>query len=333
MKKSLFPLLCTFVIVMTLKAENRLLTIYLNNDSTVKIALCEHPIITLQNDSLTVKTQQLEVTYPLWNIRKYEIEKYYDDVSFKNVTIDNDNMTDFSNCNDISNCNITYLRTFLDLEWQPLYVPFEIPISDYADEFDFAIINNFHQYDDDNNGIFDRTVLEIRKANSGETLLPNYPYLIKAKSVGKKTIHIENSILYSTGIFSIDCSSVNTTYVFTGTYNQIENIRSLGYYVLCEGVLQRSMNANTVLSPFSWYMQMCTRPGSFKEEPIFPSQAPIRIREYSSEDTGINSLGQSNTVNKEYSYSINGTKVCNPVETGIYIMRLNDGSSRKVIVK
>ena len=68
-------------------------------------------------------------------------------------------------------------------------------------------INDVHQFDDDDNGTIDRTVVEqIRK--KGGVLEANYPYIVKAKTTGKKIITVNNAILYPTVENSIDCSSV-----------------------------------------------------------------------------------------------------------------------------
>ena len=72
-------------------------------------------------------------------------------------------MEEYINETDVKNCDITYIRTFDDTEWQSLYVPFEIEAVNYSEDFEFALINNFHQYDDNNDGIFDRIELEIKQ--------------------------------------------------------------------------------------------------------------------------------------------------------------------------
>lgn len=37
---------------------------------------------------------------------------------------------------------------------QALYVPFDIPYDAISDKFDVAELNNFHQYDDNNDGMW-----------------------------------------------------------------------------------------------------------------------------------------------------------------------------------
>ncbi len=116
---------------------------------------------------------------------------------------------------------ITYTRTFNNTEWQALYLPFSMNYSDWSEDFDVAKINDVHQFDEDDDDVFDRTILEVIKVKGG-TLKPNHPYMIRAKSTGAKTIIVENATLMPAEENSIDCSSVEREYVFTGTYTGVD---------------------------------------------------------------------------------------------------------------
>ena len=79
---------------------------------------------------------------------------------------------------------ITYTRNFTHTGWQALYVPFDIPYDAISDKFDVAELNNFHQYDDNNDGGFDRTELEVLRLKAGSTIEHHTPYVIRAKETG-----------------------------------------------------------------------------------------------------------------------------------------------------
>ena len=94
---------------------------------------------------------------------------------------------------------------------------------DICDKFAFSRINNVHQYDTDNNGNADRTVVESFRQTEGVTLKANYPYLVKALSESESDLNMELNLKNVKPALaeaqSIDCQSVDYKYVFTGTYD------------------------------------------------------------------------------------------------------------------
>ena len=326
-------ILCSMLLVQQLKAQTQLLTIYRTDGTMTKFPFDSKPVITFGDNYLILKTNTTEVSYPINNIRKYTLNEIKQDLNSKEIIINDDELLFYENLSDIDNCNIKYIRTFNDTHWQPLYVPFELTSFQLQEDFEVAVINNFHQYDDDKDGVFDRTELEIRQIKDEETLLPNYPYLIKAKEIGVKTICQENATLYSTEICSIDCSSVEIKYSFTGVYSKIENLRALGYYFLDGGVLNRPQSSSNYLSPFRWYMQMTPRGSQLKDDPIIVNSAQIRIREIQDDITENKHIKVNDIAIPTRTYSVNGQKVITPHKSGVYIMHMSDGSIKKVFVK
>ena len=313
--------------------QSKLLTIFTKDGQSVQYSFNEKPVITFDSNELVLTTDEVIVTYPLHNFRKFTINDTDSIVNVREITINDDELLEYTNESIIEDCIIKYIRTFTDFNWQALYVPFELPTTQLNDDFEIAAINNFHQYDDDNDGIFDRTVLEIRSVTSGQTLLPNYPYLIKAKSIGTKVILLDGVVLYPTEIYTIDCSSVEIKYEFTGTYSTLQDIRSSSFYTLINGQLCKSLSNSDIIPPFRWYMHMQARNGQFKDEPIILNSARILIRMIDEEEnTGVEKP-LADTFSTIATYSINGTKVERNSTPGIYIMRMNDGSSRKVFIK
>ena len=134
---------------------------------------------------------------------------------------------------------ITYTRTFNNTNWQALYVPFSMSYDDWKDDFEVARINAFYEYDKNEDGVVDKLVLELMPVKEGNgDLRPNYPYLIKAKTTGSKTITLTNATLYRTEQNSIDCSTVETKYTFTGTYQKMNGLKSAGCYFMSGGGLK-----------------------------------------------------------------------------------------------
>lgn len=167
---------------------------------------------------------------------------------------------EFSNASDMNLETITYTRNFKNTNWQPLYVPFSMSFSDWdALGLEVARINGFYEYDDDENGTIDRSALEVLKVKSGE-LRPNHPYLVRAKTTGERTITLNDAMLYATESNSIDCSTIETKYTFTGIYERMtaEELGAMEAYVMGGGSLGQS---TTALNPFRWYMVRESRGG------------------------------------------------------------------------
>ena len=216
---------------------------------------------------------------------------------------------------------ISYTRNFKNTNWQALYVPFEIPYGNIADDFDVAYINDVHQFDDDDDGIIDDTMIEAIKIKRG-TLKANYPYLIRAKEKGEKAIIIPDATIYATEENSIDCSSVFSTYTFTGTYTRMssdELPQGEGYYALSGG-LWAPVASGTSLGAFRFYLKVDSR--EHEEE---PQALSIRMRivgdgENEDETTGVQNSEFINH-NSELIYDLQGRRVTDTSNLkGIYIV-------------
>lgn len=178
-----------------------------------------------------------------------------------------DGISSFSQDVDVSFETISYTRTFNNTNWQALYVPFAMSYEDWAEEFDVAKINDIHQFDEDGDDVLETTKMEIVKVKSG-TLKANHPYMIRAKSTGEKTITVENATLMAAETKTIDCSSVELKYTFTGTYETVdgETMVNNNYYAMSGGGLKPTTNTNASLKPFRWYMQITDREGQVVQD-------------------------------------------------------------------
>lgn len=119
---------------------------------------------------------------------------------------------------------LNYARNFGGTNWTTWYVPFELKLTpELCQKYAFSRINNVHQYDDDNDGVADRTIVESFNQAEGVTLKANYPYLVRALTDADKkmTITLSDVELAKAESKHIDCMSVDHTYTFTGTYNEM----------------------------------------------------------------------------------------------------------------
>ncbi len=242
------------------------------------------------------------------------------------VTLRDGALPSFTLAEDTEVASITYTRTLPNMEWNALYVPFEIPVSELAADYEVAYANNMHAYDTDDNGEIDELEMEVIKIKQG-TLHANHPYFIRAKSEAARalTLTVEDAVLYATESVAMTCQSFYTTFTLTGTYDRMEAadfaaLDGTHYAIALEGGWWKTEGLN----PFRVYMTITEREGS----PVKVSaEAMARVRIVTrGESTSIDN-GQL-TMDNEASgamYDLQGRRVENPAK-GIYIV-----NGRKVI--
>ena len=226
---------------------------------------------------------------------------------------------------------ITYVRNFTSNNWETLYLPFEIDYWDICEDFDVAYIYDTHQYDTDDDGVKDETVIEIFKIKEG-ILEANYPYLIRAKEAGKKEIVVTDATLYATEEVTLDCSSIFDTYTFTTTYSSIPAggfEQEKNYYTLVDGMWLPA-SKYTKLGAFRFYLKVDSRSGAPAAE-----ARSIRMRIVGENgDDSTTGIDNSEIMNDGSAvvYDLQGRRVAQPAK-GINIMKMKDGSVVKVMVK
>lgn len=160
--------------------------------------------------------------------------------------------------------SLEYKRKYYDDKWAAVYVPFAIDCSQLRDFVEMAVINNFHEYEQEDGSY--NVVLEVKRKTSGTipALTPCVMRLKEAPSEGYETL----TMRFSNAVFSpaedkyIDCSSVTRYYKFSGSLARIEGLLVDGRdFVLNAGKLYKA-NASTVLLPQRWYLSAEDRAGS-----------------------------------------------------------------------
>ena len=237
----------------------------------------------------------------------------------------NDTDSHFSVIEDTECGSINYIRYFADTEWQALFVPFEIPVTEeFLADFEVADLNNVHQYDHNDDNMTDETVIEAFMVTSG-TLEANYPYLIRAKEAGEKSIVVTDATLYTTEKNSIDCSSVREKFTFTGTYSAISSdalVPGEGYYTLIDGEWQ-PVTEDLTLGAFRFYLKVDNRNGDTMVTNT------IRMRVVGDDDDNTTDI-ENSEIRKEKSeiiYDLQGRRVEN-LAKGIYII-----NGKKIMIK
>lgn len=217
--------------------------------------------------------------------------------------------------------DISYYRTLPNLQWNALFVPFEIPVSDLTDEYDVAYINDIHSYDKDFNGEIDQMEMEVIYIKEG-TLHANHPYLIRAKNDEAKemSIVVTDATLYSSAKAdrtSIACSSAYTDFEVIGTYEKMSAEELDGCYAISTSGAWSPIASGASLNPFRLYMTITNRDGS----PVKVSQsaqARINIR-VQGEDNATGITETENTKVKTENFDLSGRRV-ERMQKGIYIV-------------
>jgi hypothetical protein len=231
----------------------------------------------------------------------------------------------FNVAEDLVGVDIEYTRGLHNTEWNSLYLPFEVPVTEgLLDEFEFAYVNDMHSADTDDNGEIDEIEMEIVKIKTG-TLHANHPYFIRAKS--EYTIlqlSCENTTLHATEETTLNCSSIYMDYAIVGSYKHIKGTEFASmpadrYYAISIDGGWWQIPEDSSLYPFRAYLSMTARDGS----PVKVSDEAmrsIRIREKGEGTTGIEEVkGENGEVNSEI-YDLSGRRVMLPQKGGVYIV-------------
>ena len=237
----------------------------------------------------------------------------------------------FNVAEDLVGVNIEYTRGLHNTEWNSIYLPFEVPVTEgLLDEFEFAYVNDMHSADTDDNGEIDEIEMEIVKIKTG-TLHANHPYFIRAKS--EYTIlqlSCENTTLHATKETTLNCSSIYMDYAIVGSYKHIKGTEFASmpadrYYAISIDGGWWQIPEDSSLYPFRAYLSMTARDGS----PVKVSDEAmrsIRIREKGEGTTGIEEVKGENGEVKTI-YDLQGRKVEVP-NKGLYII-----NGKKVLIK
>ena len=273
-----------------------------------------------------VPTSSATLHVPATSLEAYKITEPWSNFGTITTIAINASLTDgdtYANSNDCNTNMLTYNRTFSNTEWQALYVPFEMQYEDWQADFDVARLNNANQYDDDEDGTVDRTVLEAFYVKGGKTTA-NTPYLIRAKEAGEKTIVTENATLYKAEERSIDCSSVGTLFTFTGTYSGISGTEMFtnGYYAIGDGSLHQAESSANDLSPYRWYMKVTDRDGNPKD------LGEVKIQVFGEDGTNGLTPTLSQGEDEGAVFDLSGRRMEMATRKGMYIR-----NGRKVIVR
>lgn len=210
-----------------------------------------------QTINLTPGRYYAVISHPLDNSQnsdtRYEVN--ISAVNSSNNSADNlqEYLNSFADMNDLLT-QTTYTRQFQNTEWQSLFVPFTLNYEDWCADFDIASIQQFNSYDDNRDGTADRQELVAVVMTSADSkIVPNQPYLIRAKKKGVFTFNVGASRMVEKEIITTTYNAQEAVFRITGNYGNLKGMKTAHQYRLAGGSLWIPNSDEDVLPPFRWY--------------------------------------------------------------------------------
>ena len=207
---------------------------------------------------------------------------------------------------------VRYTRYFKNTNWQPLYVPFAIPV-DTLTSYGLKLA-----YLKPTSGSEEATI-EFLVA-SGGVAKPNTPYLIKSELTDTTlVVNFPSVAIEPASDNSISCSSATQKFTFVGASNGVsgEEMFAHSYYAMAGGQLCQPQDNTVFLKPQRWYMKVENLDGSPVQE-----AATIRFivtdEELEEDTTAIETVGTDSSADDAY-YSIEGRRTSAPAQSGIFV--------------
>ena len=206
---------------------------------------------------------------------------------------------------------IRYTRSFKNTNWQPLYVPFAIPVDTLKNHgLKLAFLNP-------TSGDEEATV-EFVIAVSGLSK-PNTPYMIMAKEPCDVVLNFPSVATEATIDNCINCTSSTQKFTFAGTSNGVsgEDMYNNSYYAMAGGMLCLPQDNTVFLKPQRWYMKVENLDGT-------PAQQAATIRFVVSEEevedtpTAIETVEVKTATDAAF-YNIEGLRTAAPAQSGLFI--------------
>ena len=221
---------------------------------------------------------------------------------------------------------VTYTRNLPNQEWNALFLPFEIPMSELEEDYEVAYFNDMHSYDRNRDGEIDELEMEIILIDEG-TLHANHPYFIRATSDDAKDLELvlNDVTICETENAQLTCSSVYTKFDLNGSYAKKSAAELEGCYAISTEGVWAPLADGTALNPFRFYLEITQLAGS-----------PVKVSSHALKSIRIRLNGQGDTTDIQEVpttttdaavYDLSGRRVVNPGK-GVYIV-----NGKKVMMK
>lgn len=187
--------------------------------------------------------------------------------------------------------SLTYSRYYPENVWSAWFAPLDVNASYLKDNgLTPAYIEGIHNYDDNEDGTIDRTVMEIVKISNGR-LRAGTPLLVRAAEGYSPQLELKYvTMMASDDLNNIHTETATAKYDFLGTFTGTTAAAADNMYSLDQtgAMVHRT---GTIL-PLRWYCQIEQKPSFIREETSPALARAIYIKVIGEEDqvTGIRTL-------------------------------------------
>ena len=232
-------------------------------------------------------------------------------------TFDDSNSEDYTNNTVLTVGTLTFKRTFIAGIWNPLYLPFDIELTDeLLDKFEFYEYNQMLSTDTDGDRVPDDFAMELFVFQGG-TLEANYPYFVRPKNAEACTMEVvmNNADLYAADENSFETKSMKNIFTLSGTHKSMTADELAGKFVMStEGKWQ---SAGSNMKSHRLYLSITDRNGnSIASKAI---RMVVRGEDGFEGTTGVDIVETDNAADGTI-YDLSGRPVVEPVKGGMYII-------------
>ena len=209
---------------------------------------------------------------------------------------------------------LTYKRTLAEGAWNPLYLPFEIELTDeLLANYDFADYNQMISHDTNGDRVPDSFEMELF-IYTGGTLDANYPYFVRPKNEEACSMNLvlTDATLYPANEISLVTSSVKNTFKLSGTYKAMGAEELAGKYAIS---IDGDWSYTSALKPYRLYFTITDNNGAFVTS-VASKSIRIVVR---GEDGYTGVEGVENENGEDMIFDLQGRRVLEPEKGGIYI--------------
>lgn len=204
-----------------------------------------------------------------------------------------------------------YNRSFNGGIWNTWYVPFETSVEKLAESYvKAAYIESVHNYDDDKDGTYDRTVLNVMTLSNGN-IHAGTPYLVMADCNLDKIELGKTTMAAADDVKNIRMKSASHTFDIIGSYCGIdasEMTANTNFTLDEEGMMNVAEDA---LAPYRWAIKQ-TNGQIIADEANNVKALQILVIGEEDQETGIRTIYPANeqkTYNANGIFDLNGRKL------------------------
>ena len=236
---------------------------------------------------------------------------YIDWLSLKKVVV----------ANEVKGVTVNLSRNYANTGWNSFCVPFDITLTDeMLKTFEFAEV-----WDTELDQTTGGTTIEFNMCKAGDVLSAYYPYIIRVKEAGEKTLLVKDATLKMPTSEMTECSTLKQKFTFYGVLEQTYIAEKHGFYLRSsDNTLVYNKNEEAYIYPLTFYMTIQNK----ADDSYYTGNGTAESRRVAirvigeNEATGISQVNMGASSSEEAVYNLQGVRMNGAVENlpkGVYI--------------